>query len=64
MYILLLPLILFLAPASAGSVTPELCEEIREVLLEQMEWGYINEQEADSIYGSCAGHRDLNQEAA
>jgi len=53
-------LLLFAVPAVAGPASPELCEEIREVLLEQIELGYINEAEADSIYGSCAGHREIS----
>ena len=58
-YILLLLLFLNSPNVAAGTVTPELCEEIREVLLEHIELGYINQQEADDVYGSCAGHRDL-----
>ena len=59
MYTLLL-LLLFTIPAIAGPASAELCEEIREVLAEQVKLGYINEQEADKIYGSCAGHLEIS----
>ena len=54
MYTLLLPLLLLAVPAVAKTATPELCEEIRTVLAEQVELGYINEHEVDAILGRCA----------
>ena len=54
MYTLLLPLLLLAVPAVAQTAGPELCEEIRTVLEEHKELGYINEQEAEELLGRCA----------
>jgi len=57
MYTLLLPLLLLTAAAVAQPASPELCEEIRVVLEEYIEAGYINKQEAEQLLGRCAGRQ-------
>ena len=54
MYTLLLPLLLLAVPAVAKTAGPELCQEIRTVLAEQVEMGLIKEHEVDAILGRCA----------
>ena len=57
MYTLLLPLLLLTAVAVAQPAGPELCEEIREVVEEHIELGYINKHEAEQLLGRCAGRQ-------
>ena len=52
--LLLLPLLLLTSVVVAQPASPELCEEIRTVVEEHIEAGYINEQEAEELLGRCA----------
>ena len=50
----LLIIFLILPPANADDhITAELCEEIRHILVENVEKGYINEQEASDLLQGC-----------
>lgn len=50
----LIILFLLLPPANADDhITAELCEEIRQILVENIRKGYINEQEAKDLLQGC-----------